>query len=53
MISGIGPLEIGIVLLVLGPKRLPAVARSLGCGLREPKGAITGGRDTDEEPASG
>ena len=52
MIGGIGPLEIGIVLvialLVLGPKRLPAAGRSLGSGLREFKGAITGSRDSDE-----
>ena len=43
---GVGPLEIVIVLvlalLVLGPKRLPDTARSLGRGMREFKGAITG-----------
>ena len=43
---GVGPLEIVVVLvlalLVLGPKRLPDTARSLGRGMREFKGAITG-----------
>jgi sec-independent protein translocase protein TatA len=53
MISGIGPMEIAIVLVIalviLGPKRLPAAAKSLGSGLREFKGAITGGRHEDED----
>lgn len=31
-----------IALLVLGPKRLPEVGRSLGQGLREFRGSITG-----------
>ena len=42
----IGPLEIIVVLIialvVLGPKRLPEFGRSVGKGLREFKGAITG-----------
>ena len=41
----IGPTEMAIVLvialLVLGPKRLPAAARSLGDGIREFKDSIT------------
>jgi sec-independent protein translocase protein TatA len=51
----IGPLEIVIVLIialvVLGPKRLPDFGRSVGKGLREFKGAISGdsSRDDDEE----
>jgi len=40
-----------IVLLVLGPKRLPEVGRSLGKGLREFKTSISGG-DDDERPAA-
>jgi sec-independent protein translocase protein TatA len=46
MIGGIGPMEIAIVLvialIVLGPKKLPGAGRSLGRGLREFKGAVTG-----------
>jgi sec-independent protein translocase protein TatA len=50
----IGPLEIVLVLLialvVLGPKRLPEVGRSLGRGMREFKNSISGmGRDEDED----
>ncbi len=53
MMSGIGLPEILIVLVialvVLGPKRLPDAGRSLGRGLREFKGAITGdSRDDDD-----
>jgi sec-independent protein translocase protein TatA len=35
-----------IVLIVLGPKRLPEVARSLGRGLRDFKTAISGEDDS-------
>jgi len=56
MFSGIGPMEIGIVLvialLVLGPKRLPSAGRSLGAGLREFKGAITGSDDDESREAA-
>jgi sec-independent protein translocase protein TatA len=42
----IGPLEIAIVLivalLIMGPKKLPDMGRSLGKGMREFKGAISG-----------
>lgn len=41
-----------IVLLILGPKRLPALGKSLGQGMREFKDSITGdskGDDDDEE----
>ncbi|HKG04060.1 MAG TPA: twin-arginine translocase TatA/TatE family subunit [Conexibacter sp.] len=45
MFSQIGPMEIGLVLvialLVLGPKRLPEAGRSLGKGLREFKDSVT------------
>jgi sec-independent protein translocase protein TatA len=37
-----------VVLLVFGPKRLPEMGRSLGKGMREFKGAITGKDDEDE-----
>lgn len=42
-----------IALVILGPKKLPDAGRSLGRGIREFKGAITGGgdRDDDEETA--
>jgi sec-independent protein translocase protein TatA len=50
MIGNIGPLEIGIVLIialvVFGPKRLPDLGHSLGKGIREFKGSVTG--ETDE-----
>jgi sec-independent protein translocase protein TatA len=50
----IGPLELVIVfviaLIVLGPKRLPEVGRSLGSSMREFKDAISGDkRDDDDE----
>jgi sec-independent protein translocase protein TatA len=39
-----------IVLLVLGPKRLPGLGKSLGTGMREFKDSITGdSKDEDEE----
>jgi sec-independent protein translocase protein TatA len=45
MIGSIGPLEIGIVLvialLVFGPKKLPELGRSVGGGMREFKESIT------------
>ena len=52
----VGPMELVIVLaialIVLGPKRLPDAGRSLGRGMREFKGAITGARDEDEAAAT-
>ena len=55
MPGNIGPLEIAIVLiialLVFGPKRLPELGKSLGKGIREFKGSITGENDDkDEQP---
>ena len=48
----IGPMELivvlAIALIVLGPKRLPDAGRSLGRGLREFKGAISGGDEPRE-----
>ena len=56
----IGPLELVVVLIialvVLGPKKLPEVGRSVGRGMREFKGAISGEtsskHDDDDEPAA-
>ena len=52
----IGPMELIVVLvialLVLGPKRLPEVGKSLGRGMREFKDSISGvTRDEDEDDA--
>lgn len=53
MPGNIGPLEIGIVLiialLVFGPKRLPELGKSLGKGIREFKGSISGEHDDEAE----
>src|SRR3954463_9660117 len=49
----IGPLELGIVLLIVlivfGPKRLPGLGRQLGSGMREFKDSITGKDKDDHE----
>jgi sec-independent protein translocase protein TatA len=49
----IGPLELGIVLLIVlivfGPKRLPGLGRQLGSGMREFKDSITGKDKDDDE----
>ena len=56
MFSGIGFPELLIVLvialIVLGPKKLPEVGRSLGRGMREFKDSISGvtGDDDDVTP---
>jgi len=50
----IGPLELVIVLVValviLGPKRLPAAARSVGAGMRELKSSLDPRAARDERP---
>lgn len=49
----IGPMELIVVLvialLVLGPKKLPEVGRSVGNGIREFKDSISGGGSHDDE----
>ena len=42
---------LAIALIVLGPKRLPDAGKSLGRGIREFKGAVTGGREDEREDA--
>lgn len=59
MPGNIGLPEIAIVLvialIVFGPKRLPELGRSLGRGIREFKGSVSGdhdnGREEDEAPS--
>jgi sec-independent protein translocase protein TatA len=54
MLGNIGPLEIVVVLIialiVFGPKRLPELGRSLGKGIREFKGSVSGEFDDEEPP---
>jgi sec-independent protein translocase protein TatA len=49
IVGPIGPLELGIILLVVllifGPKRLPDLGRSLGRGMKEFKDSVTGEED--------
>jgi sec-independent protein translocase protein TatA len=53
MPGNIGLPEIAIVLvialLVFGPKRLPELGQSLGRGIREFKGSISGENDKDHD----
>lgn len=55
MPGNVGPLEILIVLIialiVFGPKRLPELGRSLGNGIREFRGSISGTDDHEDETA--
>jgi sec-independent protein translocase protein TatA len=53
----VGPLELIVVLIIalviFGPKRLPELGRSLGKGIREFRGSISGGskdEDDDDKP---
>lgn len=49
----VGPLELVIVLVIalviLGPKRLPEVGKSIGNGMREFKDAISGNSKDDDD----
>jgi sec-independent protein translocase protein TatA len=48
----VGPLELVVVLavalIVLGPKKLPEVGRSLGRGMREFKSSLSGEHEEDD-----
>jgi sec-independent protein translocase protein TatA len=54
----VGPMELvlvlAIALIVLGPKKLPEVGRSLGKGMREFKDSLSGDdrHDDDDEPTT-
>ena len=51
--NNIGPMELVIVLvialIVIGPKKLPEVGKSLGRGMREFKESISGERRDDDD----
>jgi sec-independent protein translocase protein TatA len=55
VIPNIGPMEIALVLIValiiLGPKKLPDMGRSVGKGMREFKAAISGDGDKEDVPS--
>jgi sec-independent protein translocase protein TatA len=55
MMPNVGPLEILLVLIValvvFGPKKLPDLGHSLGKGIREFKGSVTGETDAPTQPA--
>ncbi|MCB0857674.1 MAG: twin-arginine translocase TatA/TatE family subunit [Solirubrobacterales bacterium] len=52
-LPNIGPLELAIVLVVviiiLGPKRIPAAAKSVGQGMRNFKNSLGGGDDDEDK----
>ena len=49
----VGPLELIVILaiplIVLGPKKLPEVGRSIGKGMREFKESLNGESDRDDD----
>jgi sec-independent protein translocase protein TatA len=53
MFNSFGPLEIGLILLIVlvifGPKRLPGLGKQLGRGMREFKESITGESKDDDD----
>ncbi len=52
-LPNIGPLELAIVLvivlIILGPKRIPAAAKSVGQGMRSFKDSLGGGDDDEKK----
>jgi sec-independent protein translocase protein TatA len=52
-VPNIGPLEIAIVLIIVliifGPKRLPELGRSMGRGIREFRGSVSGDHKDDDD----
>jgi sec-independent protein translocase protein TatA len=54
--GNVGPMEIIVVLIialiVFGPKKLPELGKSLGKGINEFKGSISGMHDGPAEPAA-
>ena len=52
----VGPLELVVVLIIalviFGPKRLPELGRSMGKGIREFRGSISGKNDDEDEKSS-
>lgn len=54
MPGNIGITEIAIVLVIVliifGPKRLPELGRSIGHGIREFRGSISGDSDSETKP---
>ena len=50
----VGPMELAVVLIIalviLGPKKLPHLGRSLGQGMREFKQSISGAPDDEQAP---
>jgi sec-independent protein translocase protein TatA len=55
-LPNVGPLEVAIVVVILliifGPKRIPAVFRSIGDGLRGFRDTVGGEEDKDKDPAA-
>jgi len=52
----VGPLELVVVLIIalviFGPKRLPELGRSMGKGIREFRGSLSGNDDDEDEKPS-
>ena len=57
MMPSVGPLEIAVVLIIalviFGPKRIPELGNSLGKGIREFKGSVSGERQSPEADDEG